>query len=133
MSETTDLLDEEFCPSVRITLGRKEYRLAFTMGSVLAFKKVTGRNMFIHEGWQGFNLRDDPDSILAFFWSALQPYHPEVTYEKAGRMANFGNMGLIADKCNEALSVFLPKPEENKSDPTTEPTPAQSIGSGIGA
>jgi hypothetical protein len=128
-----ELLDEEFCPSVRITLGKKEYRLAFAMGSVLAFKKVTGRNMFIHEGWQGFNLRDDPDSILAFFWAALQAYHPDISMEKAGRMANFGNMALIADKCNEALSVFLPKPEETKSDPMPEPAQAQLTGSGIGA
>lgn len=129
-----ELLDEEICPSVHIAIGKKSYRLAFTMASVLAFKAKTGRNMFIKAGWENFNLRDDPASILAFFWAALQSFHPEITFEKAGRMANFGNMSLIADKCNEALMVFLPKPEETADDPQKEPTKAaQSIGSGTGA
>jgi hypothetical protein len=127
-----ELLDEEICPSVKIQLGTKEYRLAFSMGSVLAFKARTGRNMFVQSGWDGFNLKDDPDSILAFFWSALQTFHPEITYEKAGRMANFGNMSLISQRCNEALTAYLPKPPEEKPDPAEELTKAQSIGSGTG-
>jgi len=127
-----EILDEELCPSVVIKLGKKEYRLAFSMGSVLAFKRATGRNMFVKAGWEGFNLRDDPDSILAFFWAALQTYHSDISLEKAAKMANFGNMSLIADKCNEALMAFLPTPEED-ANPRKEPTKkAQSIGSGTG-
>jgi hypothetical protein len=130
-----ELLDEEICPSVTITIGKKDYRLAFSMASVLAFKEKTGRNMFVKAGWDKFNLRDDPDSILAFFWAALQTFHGDLTYARVSRMANFGNMGLIADKCNEALTVFLPKPEEGETDPKKEPAKkkAQSIGSGTTA
>jgi hypothetical protein len=37
MSTTPEaMLDEEICPSVTIALGKKEYRLAFSMGSVIA-------------------------------------------------------------------------------------------------
>jgi hypothetical protein len=129
---TEEMLDAEICPSVTITLGKKEYRLAFSMASVLAFKQKTGRNMFVPTGWDKFNLRDDPDAILSFFWAALQTYHPNISYEQCGRMANFGNMSLITDKCNEALMAFMPAPEPN-ADPQKEPTkPAQSIGSAIG-
>lgn len=106
-----DILDQEITPSVPITLGKKTYKLAFSMAAVLAFKQKTGRNMFSAEGWTGFNLRDDPDSICAFFWAALQTFHPEITYEQALRMANFSNMRLISDKCDEALKVFFPTPE----------------------
>jgi hypothetical protein len=127
-----DVLDDEITPSVLLTLGKKEYRLAFPMGAVLAFKAKTGRNIFTVEGWNNFSLHDDPEAILAFFWAALQTYQPEITYEKAGRLANFGNMKLITDKCEEALRVFMPKPEA-EADPTPEPTTeARSIGSSIG-
>jgi hypothetical protein len=127
-----EMLEDEITPHVVITLGKKDYRLAFSMGAVLAFKQKTGRNMFVQSGWDGFNLKEDPESILAFFWSALQTFHPEITYEKAGRMANFSNMGLISQKCNEALTAYLPKPPEEKPDPAEELTKAQSIGSGTG-
>jgi hypothetical protein len=129
-----DVLDAEIASPVEIKLGKKTYKLAFSMASVLAFKQKTGRNFFTPEGWEKFNLRDDPESVIAFFWAALQTFHPEVTFDQAARMADFGNMRRIADKCNEALSVHLPAPEpkaENE-DPQPEPTPAQSIGSAIG-
>ena len=129
---TPDLLDDEFTPSVLITLGKKEYRLAFTMASVLAFKQATGRNMFVEIGWDNFSLRDDPDSILAFFWAALQTYHSEITLEKAGRMVHFGNMALVASKCNEALTAYMPAPDPD-ANPKQEPTKtAPLIGSAIG-
>ena len=44
-------------------------------------------------------------------------------------MANFGNMALIADKCNEALMVFMPVPDKD-ADPKQEPAKTLSIGSG---
>jgi hypothetical protein len=127
-----ELLDDEICPSVTVKLGKKEYRLAFTMCAVLAFKKATGRNIFVEIGWEGFNLRDDPDSILAFFWAALQTYHPEITLEKAGKMVHFGNMTLVANRCHDALRVFMPEAGVDP-DPKQEPTTAQLTGSGIGA
>jgi hypothetical protein len=126
-----DLLDDEFCKPVILKLGKREYRLAFTMAAVLAMKQKTGRNLFTNEGWANFSLRDDPEAILAFFWSALQTYQPELTFERTSRLANIGNMKLISDKCMEALSVYLPAPEPDSGEqpPTTEP---QSIGRGIG-
>lgn len=131
--EMLALLDEEICPSVLLKLGKKEFRLAFSMASVLAFKKVTGRNLFVGEGWQGFNLREDPEAIVAFFWSALQTFHPEVTLDQATRLANFGNMRVISEKCNECLMVFMPVPDPNAGEtgePTMKPQQKKSIGSG---
>lgn len=127
-----DVLDDEITPSVTLTLGKKEYRLSYPMGAVLAFKKLTGRNIFTVEGWNNFNLKDDPEAILGFFWASLQTFHPEITLEKAGRLANFGNMKKITDKCEEALRLYMPPPEAD-ADPISEPTTeAQSIGSSIG-
>src|SRR6202035_1795177 len=97
------LLDEEICKPVTITLGKKTYRLDFSMASVLAFKKATGRNVFTPEGWTGFNLKDDPEAILMFFWASLVTHHPEITFEQVSRLANFRNMGLISQKCAEAV------------------------------
>src|ERR1700684_1667051 len=127
-----DLLDDEFTPSVLITLGKKTFRLAFTMASVLAFKRATGRNMFVEIGWEGFNLRDDPDSILAFFWASLQTYHPEITLEKAGRMVHFGNMSLVARKCDEALVAYMPVPDPDANPKQESTITAPLIGSAIG-
>jgi hypothetical protein len=130
-----DILDDEICPPVTLKLNKTEYRLDFSMASVLAFKKATGRNLFTSEGWQSFNLRDDPESIVAFFWAALQTHHPEISLEQASRMANFRNMRRISEKCNEALAVYLPTPEPKAedTDPQPEPPiPAKSIGSTIG-
>ena len=132
MTNNEQLLDDELCPAVVIKLGKREYRLAFSMASVLAMKAKTGRNLFTVEGWQNFSLRDDPEAILAFFWAALQTYHADLSFERVSRMANFGNMKLISDKCEEALRVYLPKPEPDQ-DPTPEPTQAQAAGSGTGA
>jgi hypothetical protein len=123
-----ELLSDEITPPVTIKLARKEYRLDFSMASVLAFKSRTGRNVFTPEGWTGFNLKDDPEAIVAFFWAALQTYHPDLTFDAVLRMANFRNMGMISRKCEEALQVYMPEP-----DPTGEAkeplTAAQSVGS----
>jgi hypothetical protein len=127
-----DALDEEFCPSVTVKLGRKEYRLGFSMASVLAFKRQTGRNLFTGDGWVNFNLRDDPDSIVAFFWAALQTFHPEISYDQATRMANFGNMKKIADACNKALAAFLPESDGDEGETKEPPITEKSIGSGTG-
>lgn len=125
MSTTTyqDILDEEITPSVDITLGKKTYKLALSMASILAYKQKTGRNIFTPEGWKKFSVREDPESVIAFFWAALQTYHPELTFEHVTRMANFKNMGQISRKCNETLEVFMPpKPEGAEENPQTEPT-----------
>jgi hypothetical protein len=123
-----DMLDSEFCPSVTIKLGKKEFRLAFTMASVLAFKAKTGRNMFTLEGWSNFSLRDDPEAVLAFFWAALQTYHPQITFDEVLRMANFGNMKLISEKCEEALQVHMPKSESDVGEGTPTTEAPKSIG-----
>jgi hypothetical protein len=128
-----DLLDDELTPPVILKLGKREYRLAFSMASVLAFKKVTGRNFFTPEGWEGFSLKEDPESIVAFFWAALQTYHSDISLERAARIANFGNMPLISQKCNEALQTYLPKQDADVGEekPTTEAPMSIGLTSGV--
>jgi hypothetical protein len=130
MSSPEELLSDEITPPVTIKLGKKEYRLDFSMASVLAFKQKTGRNVFTPEGWSGFNLRDDPEAILAFFWAALLTYHPEITFEQVSRLANFRNMKTISEACEKALAVYLPEsaPGELNGSAT-----AQSAGSTLSA
>ena len=126
---TPDILDEELTPSVLIKLGKREYRIAFTMASVLAFKQKTGRNMFTQEGWTNFSLRDDPEAVLAFFWAALQTYYPEITFDQVARMANFKNMKLISEKCEEALKIYTQDDDAGEQKPAAE---TQSVGSTSG-
>src|ERR1700727_636616 len=115
------LLDNEITPPVTIKLAKKEYRLDFSMASVLAFKAKTGRNVFTPEGWQGFNLKDDPEAIVAFFWAALQTYHPELTFDAVLRMANFRNMKSISEACEQALQVYMPEPGEGEAKEPAKP------------
>jgi hypothetical protein len=127
------LLDDEICKPVTIKLAKKEYRLDFSMASVLAFKSRTGRNVFTPEGWQGFNLKDDPEAILAFFWASLLTFQPDITFEQVARLANFRNMKLISQRCEEALQVYMPEPDPQGEEKEPTKPELQSIGSTTGA
>jgi hypothetical protein len=69
-------------PSVKVTLGGKDYEMTPTFGTLCRFKKQTGRNPLDPQMW----LIPEPDDIVGLLWAALVKNQPSLTTEEVAEM-----------------------------------------------
>lgn len=102
----SDELQNEITPPVPITIGGKEYKLAFSNLSAIKFQQKTGKRLF-DLSWK--DAHSDPEVSTALLWSALQDHHPEITFEQAARLYYPKNYMRVAKAIAEAWKNCMPE------------------------
>ena len=95
-----------------------EFPIAFPMGVVILIKKLTGINIFEPKALQEMTPNADPERFQKFLWAALHTFDPDkkellapLSEAELSTLVDFGNLGEISQKLNQALAAYLPKPE----------------------
>lgn len=97
-------------PKTPITIDGKEYNLCFDFGALAEAESALtaeGHNVNLLAALPQFNL----SNTRIVFAAALRTFHPEIGYEQAFGMVNFGNVYTIAGVIADAWEASLPKPE----------------------
>src|SRR5579863_4978197 len=95
---------------VFVSLGGKQYPLAFPIHAVILYRQSTGDNLFDGECWKKIAPLEDPERFLACLWAGLHVPDPES--EKWISPFTLGQLGLLVDFTNvtptcEAIALAL--------------------------
>lgn len=113
-----DELQHEIAPPVVLTLGGKDYQLAFSNLSAIRFEQKTGKRLF-DLSWKEDTA--DPSVSTALLWAALQDYHPEITFEQAARLYYPKVYVRVGKAIAEAWKNCMPEPEEALPNGQSQP------------
>ena len=106
-------------PKTAIKIGDKEYNLCFDFGAL-----STAETELNKEGHEVNLLAVLPvlnlSNTRVIFAAALRTFHPDITFEQAVGMVNFGNVYVIANAIADAWKQALPEPEKEKNAPAAE-------------
>lgn len=96
-------------PGVTITLDR-EYKLRFTMKSILDLNKELGRNVIGGQGLFDGEKNIDLNAVAAALAHGLQEDTPGITTERVLKLVDVRQLSDLAGKIAEA---FAGKPEQS--------------------
>ena len=112
-------------PSVTLTLSANgvsvDLKLCFDMKAIGLVKQRLGVNMFDRAAL-GAVVPSDWPTIL---WAGLQKYQGNVSVDEVALIMNPGNFQQVVEKCIEAFTITLPKPDPTPETPTEQPAAAQ--------
>ena len=86
-------------PTITVRLSGNDYTLIFDMEAMKIAKKETGKNPLSEEFWDELV---DPEVLTAFFYGLTRANHPDLTYEKIGKIIHLGNLEHAITKISEA-------------------------------
>jgi hypothetical protein len=123
------LLEQELTGTapVLVTLGGKEYPLAYTLHAIILYKRETGDNLFRMSTWDKIDPLDDPERFLAALWAGLHQEQDDhswkspCTREELGKLVDFNNVGPLANAVLDTLLCYFPKVREKVKEATESP------------
>jgi hypothetical protein len=112
-------INDATLPKTPIIIGGTEYSLCFDFGALSTAETELNR-----EGHEVNLLAMLPvlnlSNTRVIFAAALRKFHPDITFDQAVGMVNFGNVYTIANAIAEAWQSALPEPEKEKNAPAAE-------------
>ena len=103
-----------------ITLGGKEYTLAFPITAIWALEDATGRKFLdetrskeeIMVEYEHMSKRKQLEEVVAMLYAGLITHHPDMTKGKAGSFVFLKNLVAIQAKVVEAFNASMSNGEK---------------------
>jgi len=105
---------DQALPEVTIKLD-KERHLKFTLGSMIRFKKSTGKDLRDPEVIKTIRESPDIEDLVALYWSCLYWEDKTLTVEQVSDLIDLSNIKELQAKINQAFTLSTPEKED--SDP----------------
>lgn len=95
-------------PNITVILD-KERHLRLDINAMVAFERVTGKNLLRGLDLDKFSAID----LRTLLWACLKREDKELTEEAVGDMIHAGNMPTVIEKLTEAWEIAMPESSES--------------------
>jgi len=114
-------MPDKMNPVVTIILD-KERHLKLTLGAMLAFEEVTGKDLRDKEAIESLLTKTTLKEVRALLWACLRHEDQTLTLERVGDIVEHIDLNKVMRAIYDAWIGALPEPEKGKAD--TDPLAA---------